>query len=169
MRNLRLRAAKIAGWEDGFPIFIGNQRVADAYFKAGFTLHLSARWGGWAERNDHILDKSSCALDTTVYTTSRATQPGGTTRDAILKSNPLSQSLSASATVLGGVVGPNQPITSSTSTPLPSTRAPSPSSQQFPPPTKPSVETQPGDTALSTTLKSNPISQPVSKSANTPR
>jgi len=44
----RLRAAKIAGREDGFP---GYQRVADAYFKDGCTFHLSARWGGWFERN----------------------------------------------------------------------------------------------------------------------
>ena len=60
---LRLRAAKIAGREDGFPTFTGCQRIADAYFKDGFTLHLGARWGGWSERNDHILDKSSVALD----------------------------------------------------------------------------------------------------------
>jgi len=75
--NLRPRAAKIAGREDGFPTST-YQRVADAYSKAGFTLHLSSRWGGWSERNDHILDKSSFALDqstftldATVYTTNR--------------------------------------------------------------------------------------------------
>jgi len=62
-----------------------------------------------------------------------------------------------STSVLGGAVGPNVTTTS--------TRAPAPSTQQFTPPTEPTVETQPSDTTRDAILKSNPISQPVSTSA----